>query len=1010
MPMPSRPRRSARVRGPAARLLSGALAAALVLPAPPAGAANITGTAGPDVIVGGAGADMIMGGDGDDILHGDRGAGSGAPVSIVRLSTRAPDANGVEAELDGSSRSPVMSMAGDKAAFLGRPTLPGYVIEAGPNNPLLLVKSLGDGALLPASSTSPAADGSETVVAVGSGTPPASFSPEGGRIAFSSTSNTLPGNFFTSDIYVKDLGSRRLAPVVQLTGNMTVPVFYGDGARIAFVRTLSSSGPFDIYEANLSTGTSRVISGGPPNFNGFDEAGDGSAAAFDLTPDGRRVAIRSSSTNLLGAAWSGPKIDTNGQADVFVKNIETSGPDKGKVVLASSSSPDANGIETQADAPSQNPRISPDGRHVAFYSTATNLGFGTDGKGRLYVKDLVTRQLSAPAPGLEVFGFEVSPDWSEAVVTTVGAPVPGVAGPAAGSSIYRVDLVTGAIEPVATHVNQGQTTSHSALAGSRYTPDGSGILFTSGDSNVIAGDTNNQFDVFLATLPPSPGGNDSLDGGNGDDRLHGGPGDDMLAGGDGTDTAVYPGNRSRYAVAEDPAAPGTYTVSDLDPGASEGTDTLTGVEFLQFGAAAPVPVEAPGAANAPPTLTGPATVSALDGGPAVTLPLTVGDPDGDPITVEVVDAPTAGTLELVTVPWHSAIYEPDGSASTDSFKLRAKDPYGGESDFVVTVGIGLFIEGTDANNILSGGAQNDVIIGYGGNDTLEGNGGDDRLSGGAGDDIISGGDGMADTAVYPGPRRRYAISSVGSLQIDDRVTGSPEGKDFLDGVEFLEFADGTVSAADPGPGNMPPTLTGTTTITATAGGAPVTIPLTIADPEGDPATLEVQIEPTHGSLTLQSSPPAVIYAADAGAPTGPDSFKIAARDLYNAAGSLTVQVAVAGLDGTDGNDDISAGPTDDQIFGKGGNDILSGNGGKDTIDGGAGDDTVSGGAGDDTLKGGEGVDALSGGEGGDLLDGGAGVDTMAGGPGDDTFAVDDPGDTVSEAANEGVDTVLASVS
>lgn len=76
------------------------------------------------------------------------------------------------------------------------------------------------------------------------------------------------------------------------------------------------------------------------------------------------------------------------------------------------------------------------------------------------------------------------------------------------------------------------------------------------------------------------------------------------------------------------------------------------------------------------------------------------------------------------------------------------------------------------------------------------------------------------------------------------------------------------------------------------------------------------------------------------------------------------------------------------------------------------DPVIAGTAGNDTLTG-TGIDnTLNGGDGNDVLVGGAGNDTMNGGTGNDIFVVEDAGDVVNEAANEGrsdsVETNLAS--
>jgi Ca2+-binding RTX toxin-like protein len=64
---------------------------------------------------------------------------------------------------------------------------------------------------------------------------------------------------------------------------------------------------------------------------------------------------------------------------------------------------------------------------------------------------------------------------------------------------------------------------------------------------------------------------------------------------------------------------------------------------------------------------------------------------------------------------------------------------------------------------------------------------------------------------------------------------------------------------------------------------------------------------------------------------------------------------------------------------------------------------------DNTLIGNSGRNTLTGGAGNDWLEGGAGNDTLVGGTGDDTYVVEATGDSITENAGEGTDTVRTAI-
>ena len=127
-------------------------------------------------------------------------------------------------------------------------------------------------------------------------------------------------------------------------------------------------------------------------------------------------------------------------------------------------------------------------------------------------------------------------------------------------------------------------------------------------------------------------GNDRVYGGSGADQIEGDSGDDAIDGGDGLDTAVYAGNRADYEA----SALGAQVLVVANPSAAfaDGTDTLSGIEFLKFKdglykltAGATLELVPGGGTVASANSPGAAFVSGI-GAAGQTLTATVSDPDG----------------------------------------------------------------------------------------------------------------------------------------------------------------------------------------------------------------------------------------------------------------------------------------------------------------------------------------------------------------------------------------------
>jgi hypothetical protein len=126
----------------------------------------------------------------------------------------------------------------------------------------------------------------------------------------------------------------------------------------------------DVFVRDVVNGTTTLVSIG---LNGA--YANGASRSSTISADGRFVAFVSAATNLVTG-------DSNGIADVFVRDLA------GNTTTLASVGAKPKGAASPIYF-SESPKITPDGRYVAFYSTATNLVPNSTASGEVYVRDQV---------------------------------------------------------------------------------------------------------------------------------------------------------------------------------------------------------------------------------------------------------------------------------------------------------------------------------------------------------------------------------------------------------------------------------------------------------------------------------------------------------------------------------------------------------------------------------------------------------------------------------------------
>lgn len=208
-----------------------------------------------------------------------------------------------------------------------------------------------------------------------------------------------------------------------------------------------------------------------------------------ISADGRYVTFISNATNLVAG-------DINGYEDVFQRDRLT-----GVVTLVTVASDG-----TQANNHTDNFTASTDGRYVVFHSWATNLGaVNTNGYGNIFVRDLVsqtTTLVSVTTDGVQGngdFTYYLSISANGQYIAFSSSSSNFVAGDTNGFiDVFVRDLVnhTTRLISVAADGTQGNKDSGTASisANGRY------VAFASSADNLVPGDTNGAYDVFVRDL------------------------------------------------------------------------------------------------------------------------------------------------------------------------------------------------------------------------------------------------------------------------------------------------------------------------------------------------------------------------------------------------------------------------------------------------------------------------------------------------------------------------------
>lgn len=316
----------------------------------------------------------------------------------------------------------------------------------------------------------------------------------GGRyVAFSSySSNLVPSDTnVRKDVFVRDLQTGTTSRVsvstagVQSNDNSVVTSISSDGRLVAFQSEASNlvagdtNGETDAFVRDRLNGTTNRIS-----VSSTEAQGNQQSLHPKISDDGRYVAFQSDATNLVAG-------DTNGAIDVFVRDRQA-----GTTRRVSLSNTGAQGHGRSYD-----PYISATGRYVSFTSGAPNLVIGDTNRARdVFVRDRdagTTTRVSVSSTGVQGFASDAGPVSADGrYVAFSSAAKKFVAGDTNDTfDAFVRDRTTNTTTRVSVSSSGGQGNLDSKV--SAASADFRYVVFRSLASNLVTGDSNMTYDVFV---------------------------------------------------------------------------------------------------------------------------------------------------------------------------------------------------------------------------------------------------------------------------------------------------------------------------------------------------------------------------------------------------------------------------------------------------------------------------------------------------------------------------------